>query len=97
MSEKEEPNRPYVKAYSAAGELLNPIKTEYLTTGPTRKERRLETGITSTRPFSNKKGVQLFIISLGQGAKRKVYKLIRKVTQKPGRTYVQTIQKVNRR
>lgn len=90
---KEEPNRPYKKVYDAAGELLNPIKGSYPNTGPNRKDRRLVSGLTSTRPFSNKKGPQIFTITLGAGLKKRVFKLIRKVTQKPGRTYVQTIQK----
>ena len=94
---KPEPNRPYVKQYDAAGELLNPIDKAYLNTGPNRRERRMAEGKTSTRPFSNKKGPQIFVISLGHGVTRKVFKLIRKVTHVQGRgPHVQTIQKVNR-
>jgi hypothetical protein len=58
-------NIPYVKAYDASGELINPILFSYRGYGPNRKERREKEGKTSKRPFSNKKGIQLAIVRVG--------------------------------
>lgn len=61
-------NTPYVKSYDAKGELINPILFQYKGYGPNRKERRLEGGKTSTRPFSNKKGIKLKIVRVSRYA-----------------------------
>ena len=89
---KEIPNRPYVKVFDAASELLNPIESSYPNTGPNRRERRLSNGSTSTRPYSNKRGPQIFTISLGSGIRRKVYKIRRVLQHLPGKTLVHTVQ-----
>ena len=58
-------NVPYVKAYDASGELINPILFAYSGRGPNRQQRRKDSGKTSTRPFSNKKGIQLVVVQTG--------------------------------
>lgn len=58
-------NIPYVKSYDAQGDLINPILFQYKGFGPNRKDRRLAEGKTSTRPFSNKKGMQLVVVKTG--------------------------------
>lgn len=65
MSDTPQKNIPYVKAYDANGDLINPILFQYKGYGPNRKERRLSAGITSTRPFNNKKGLQLKVVQIG--------------------------------
>lgn len=87
------PNKPYRKAYDASGELINPLEGDYLSTGPNRRERRLEDGITSTRPFNNKKGIQLVTSLVGWGFKKKVIKFHKQVNQTQGGTRLQIMQK----
>tara|TARA_R110000772_G_scaffold50518_4_gene116126 strand:+ start:653 stop:934 length:282 start_codon:yes stop_codon:yes gene_type:complete len=58
-------NIPYVKAYDGAGDLINPILFNYKSDGANRKARRVAEGITSTRPFSNKKGIQIVVSKIG--------------------------------
>lgn len=85
------PNRPYVKSFGPDGKLLNPIEKERLSTGPNRRERRLATGVTSTRKFSNKRGPQVFTVTLGQGVKRRVHKIKRILQYLPGKTIIHTV------
>jgi len=59
-------NVPYVKEYNDKGFLTNPILFNYESVGPNRKERRGADGISSTRPFSNKKGIQINIVQVGR-------------------------------
>jgi len=58
-------NTPYVKSYDANGDLINPILFKYGGYGPNRKARREASGITSTRPFNNKKGIKLVVSKIG--------------------------------
>lgn len=60
-----EKNVPYVKSYDANGDLINPILFKYVGLGPNRKARRKAEGKTSTRPFSNKKGIQIVVTKIG--------------------------------
>lgn len=55
-------NIPYVKAYDASGELINPILFNYRGYGPNRRTRR---EALNKRPFSNKKGIQLVVVRTG--------------------------------
>tara|TARA_R110002074_G_scaffold189465_4_gene355260 strand:+ start:8205 stop:8480 length:276 start_codon:yes stop_codon:yes gene_type:complete len=59
-------NIPYVKAYDANGDLINPILFKYRNDKPNRKARRLANGTTSTRPFGNSKGIILKVVDLGR-------------------------------
>lgn len=54
-------NIPYVKAYDANGDLINPILFAYKNNGPNRKQRRSKPG----RLINNKKGIQLVVVRTG--------------------------------
>ena len=83
-------NTPYVKAHDASGDLINPILFKYAGLGPNRRERRKASGVTSTRPFSNKKGINLVVTQIG------LYSFIRfekKVIQQGSNTRLQMVER----
>tara|TARA_R110000851_G_scaffold27764_4_gene77867 strand:+ start:5683 stop:5931 length:249 start_codon:yes stop_codon:yes gene_type:complete len=56
-------NRPYVKQYDAAGDLINPIIGEFVNLQPNRRERKKNAK--KERAFSNKRGTQLVVTKIG--------------------------------
>ncbi|QQV89735.1 hypothetical protein Calle1_80 [Cellulophaga phage Calle_1] len=70
-------NTPYTKAYDGEGNLINEILFGYRSLGPNRRQRRIDSGISSSRPFSNKKGRQIVITKYGPFHFLKTEKIVR--------------------
>jgi hypothetical protein len=87
-------NMPYVKSYDAQGELINPILFSYRGYEPNRKARRAESGKTSTRPFSNKKGIKLVVVRTGD---YDFIKLEKKIIEQGNGTRLMIQERVNKR
>lgn len=87
-------NMPYVKSYDANGDLINPILFKYRGFGPNRRERRMAEGKTSSRPFSNKKGIQLVVTKIGPYSFMKWEKKV--IQQGETGTRLQYVERVNK-
>jgi hypothetical protein len=89
-------NIPYRRQYDAAGNLINPIGPEgYKNNFPNRRERRQQSGTRSTRPFSNKKGIQLVVTQFAPGKFTKFEKKI--IKQGETGTRLQFHERVNKK
>lgn len=87
-------NVPYVKSYDANGDLINPILFAYRGYGPNRAQRRETEGKTSTRPFSNKKGIKLVVAKIGPYS---FMKLEKKIIQQGTGTRLMIQERVNKK